>query len=128
MLGGMIRYGQSKLGDVLLASELARRHPNITSVSVTPGIVNTDLVKTMGAVHRGIAWLSATLAQGGFMTPEDGAKSLLWCVTAPTSKIKSGEFYEPIGELSKLTTKYSRDPNLAKRLWAWTDAELQSWK
>ncbi|KAK4238696.1 hypothetical protein C8A03DRAFT_33296 [Achaetomium macrosporum] len=127
VIGGMIRYGQSKLADVLLARELARRYPAILSVSVTPGIVGTDLVNNLSLFHRSVAKLSAYLGQGGLIKPEDGAKSQLWCVGAPRSKIKSGEFYEPIGVLSKISTKYSTDMGLARRLWEWTDTELEKW-
>ena len=35
------RYGHSKLANVLHARELAKRYPNIISVSVHPGTVKT---------------------------------------------------------------------------------------
>ena len=37
------RYGQSKLADILLAKGMAKRYPQITSVSVHPGLVRTEL-------------------------------------------------------------------------------------
>lgn len=127
IIAGLVRYGQSKLADMLLARELARRYPAILSVSVTPGIVATDLVNNQSTFHRGLAKLSAYLGQGGLIKPEDGAKSQLWCVGAPRNKVKAGEFYEPVGVLSKASTKYSTDMDLAKRLWEWTDTELEKW-
>ncbi|KAK4097265.1 retinol dehydrogenase 11 [Parathielavia hyrcaniae] len=127
LLGPLVRYGQSKLADVLLARELARRYPSILSVSVTPGIVATDLVNNLGAFHRGLAKLAALLRQGGLMTPDDGAKGLLWCVDASRGEIRAGEFYEPVGVHSKVATKRSGDMDLAKRLWEWTNVELEKW-
>ena len=39
------RYGQSKLANILFAKELAKRYPTITSISVHPGIIKTDVSK-----------------------------------------------------------------------------------
>jgi NAD(P)-dependent dehydrogenase (short-subunit alcohol dehydrogenase family) len=41
-------YGQSKLANILYAAELARRLPQITSVSVHPGVMMTGLVTGLG--------------------------------------------------------------------------------
>lgn len=40
--GTYYRYGQSKLANILTAAELAKRYPQITAVSVHPGIVDTQ--------------------------------------------------------------------------------------
>ncbi|KAF2177174.1 NAD(P)-binding protein, partial [Zopfia rhizophila CBS 207.26] len=37
------RYGQSKLSNILFTRELAQRYPQITSVSIHPGVILTDL-------------------------------------------------------------------------------------
>ncbi|KAL5607000.1 hypothetical protein FOBRF1_007497 [Fusarium oxysporum] len=37
------RYGQSKLGNILYARELTKRHPQIKAVSVHPGMVKANL-------------------------------------------------------------------------------------
>ena len=37
------RYGASKAANIMFAAELARRHPQLTSVSLHPGIIMTDL-------------------------------------------------------------------------------------
>ncbi|TGJ85131.1 hypothetical protein E0Z10_g3640 [Xylaria hypoxylon] len=127
VLGGMMRYGQSKLAAVLYARELARHHPDILSVSVTPGIVGTELVSKQNAFHRTTIWLSAKFTQGSIFTPEEAPASQLWCACGPRSEIKQGAFYEPVGVLSKTTTKYTKDDVLAKKLWEWTEAELKKW-
>ena len=66
------RYGQSKLGNILLANELARRHPQIMSNSVHPGVIKTELVRGMGNtygsfVHSIANNLSALNAYAGIM-------------------------------------------------------------
>ena len=40
------RYGQSKLANILFTKELAKRYPSITSVSVHPGVIKTDVSGT----------------------------------------------------------------------------------
>ncbi|KAI0506898.1 oxidoreductase [Xylaria bambusicola] len=127
VLGGMMRYGQSKLAAVLYAQELARRHPNIISVSVTPGIVSTELVSKQNAFHRSTIWLSAKITQGRIYSPKEAPASQLWCAVGPRNEIKQGAFYEPVGILSKITTKYTQDEDLAWRLWDWTQSELKQW-
>ncbi|KAI0163979.1 retinol dehydrogenase 11 [Xylariaceae sp. FL1272] len=125
--GGMLRYGQSKLASILYAQELGRRHPSVCSTSVTPGIVDTDLVAEQSTIQRGVIWLAAKVLQGGMFTPEQGAASELWCAFGPRKDIVQGAYYEPVGKVSKISTQYSRDKELASRLWNWTDEELKSW-
>ncbi|KAK3388017.1 oxidoreductase [Podospora didyma] len=128
VFGGFVRYGQSKLADLLLASELAKRYPQFTSVSVTPGIVGTDLVKRQSGFHRAHICLAAKVGgQGGLIKPEDAAWSTLWCVGAPRDEIKNGAFYEPVGVLSKVETKFTKDAELSRKLWEWTEKELEKW-
>ncbi|KAF3760418.1 hypothetical protein M406DRAFT_358633 [Cryphonectria parasitica EP155] len=127
LMGGIMRYGQSKLADLLLARELAERYPAILSVSVTPGMVATGLVRNHSAFKVGFSWLSAQLTQGGYIKTEEGAYSQLWCVAAPRDKIVPGVLYEPVGLLSKMSSKHSTDKNISKKLWEWTDAELKKW-
>jgi len=49
-LGTKRLYGQSKLGNILFSKELARRYggEGIVSISLHPGIINTDLVRHTG--------------------------------------------------------------------------------
>lgn len=41
------RYGQSKLAQVLYATQLARRHPTVPSIAIHPGVVATDLTSKL---------------------------------------------------------------------------------
>ncbi|KUI59689.1 hypothetical protein VP1G_06909 [Cytospora mali] len=127
VMGGIMRYGQSKLADLLLAKELARRYPAITTVAVTPGMVQTDLVRKQTGIRYGITWLSAYLTQGGFIETDRGAYSQLWCVATPKEKLVPGALYEPVGVLSKMSSKHSKDEKLSAQLWEWTDAGLKKW-
>ncbi|KAJ3468131.1 hypothetical protein MRS44_002196 [Fusarium solani] len=46
------RYGQSKFANIVFARELHRRHPEITSVVVHPGVIATGLVTELGFWKR----------------------------------------------------------------------------
>ncbi|KAF9894896.1 hypothetical protein FE257_004518 [Aspergillus nanangensis] len=119
--GGWIRYGQSKLANVLYARELARRYPSITSVSVHPGVVGTGLVENLGWANRAFVYVTNL---GKLMEAEQGAYNQLWASTVPKEKLKNGQFYEPVGILSSKLDKASKDDALAKQLWEWTDKAL----
>ncbi|KAK5657387.1 hypothetical protein OQA88_2957 [Cercophora sp. LCS_1] len=124
MLGRWIRYGQSKFANMVYARELAARYPKILSLSLTPGVVTTGLVTNLGLVDKAMVYLPN---MGRMKTPEEGTHNTLWAVSAPREKIKSGAYYEPVGELSNSSTKDSKDPQLGGKLWEWTEAELKPW-
>jgi NAD(P)-dependent dehydrogenase (short-subunit alcohol dehydrogenase family) len=135
-------YGQSKLANLLYPVELARRYPSVTSVSVHPGVVNTGGFSSLGWWDR---FILTALNFNNFMTPEEGSRNALWSITAPLyrdqkstdneSTIKderirrkgfvvNGAYYEPVGVPGKHMRK-STDEDLAKRLWEWTEKELE---
>ncbi|KAJ6485936.1 oxidoreductase [Mycena sanguinolenta] len=118
-----MRYGQSKLANILYASELAKRYPQITSISIHPGVVQTNLLNTQTAFVRALSWMSQSFSA---LTPEQGAYNSLWAATADKAKIVNGEFYEPVGVPGGHARK-SRDQKLAKQLWDWTEKELDGY-
>ncbi|EFQ96999.1 retinol dehydrogenase 11 [Nannizzia gypsea CBS 118893] len=124
VFGGWIRYGQSKLANLLYASELARRYPAITSISLTPGVVNTGLVGNLGYFNRAFVWVTNF---GHLMKPEEGVCNQLWASTVDKEILKNGRFYEPVGVLSTKLDKASQDTALAKKLWDWTEQALQAY-
>jgi NAD(P)-dependent dehydrogenase (short-subunit alcohol dehydrogenase family) len=89
-LGPWRRYGQSKLANILYAAELARQHPQLTCVSVHPGVVATDLVNTLGVrdklmVYAGNKWK--------LNTESEGVLNQLWAATtADRAKLVNGAF------------------------------------
>lgn len=123
LLGPWIRYGQSKLANLLYARELARRYPVLTSISVTPGVVNTGLVGNLGWFNRAFVW---TTNLGHLMKAEEGAYNQLWAASVPKEGLQNGSFYEPVGVTSKLD-KAAKDEVLAKKLWEWTDEAIKAY-
>ncbi|KAF2104586.1 retinol dehydrogenase 14 [Rhizodiscina lignyota] len=126
-LGGMIpgprwsRYGQSKLANLLYAQELAKRYPQITSVSVHPGFVMTGLYDNVNFLIR----LPALISSIGRTVPVDqGHYNQVWATTCRKSDIINGQYYEPVGVVGKDISKAAQDKQLAERLWDWTQEEL----
>ncbi|KAK1219032.1 short-chain alcohol dehydrogenase [Marasmius sp. AFHP31] len=119
----MTRYCQSKLANALYASELARRYPNITSVSVHPGIVNTALTDSSTWFTRAFLFVWTSWRQ---VTPEEGAYNQVWASTVDRTIIKNGAYYDPVGVLST-PGKDAQDEGLAKKLWEWTEEELKKY-
>ena len=121
MLGPWLRYGQSKLANLLYARELAARYPSITSFAIHPGVVKTSLVTDLTWSQKMLVFLPNI---GQMLTPEQGTYNLLWAITAKKEKIKSGGFYVPVGILSQDKTKASEDLELRKTLWEWTEQQF----
>ncbi|KAL5598152.1 hypothetical protein FOBRF1_011945 [Fusarium oxysporum] len=124
-MGTITRYGQSKLANALFAKELARRYPQLTTASLQPGLVTTNLANTMSDnswIMR-LAWKLTTLFIG--VDVPTGTLNQLW---ASTSKdVVSGTYYEPIGRTG-LGKPHTNDRALAAKLWDWTEKELEGEK
>ncbi|PQE26438.1 oxidoreductase short-chain dehydrogenase reductase family protein [Rutstroemia sp. NJR-2017a BBW] len=121
VLGPWLRYGQSKLANLLYARELAERYPNILAFAIHPGVVKTTLVTDLTWSQKLLVYLPNI---GQMLTPEQGTFNLLWAVTAGKEGINSGGFYVPVGKLSDEKTEASENPKLRKELWEWTEKEL----
>lgn len=119
-------YAQSKLANVLHARELARRHPNILSVSIHPGRVETNLSNVIfeannfnGKFQRFFDFVA------GPMNVQQGALTQIWAATWNRDEVKNGAYYTPVGK-ENAGAKLSQDVELAKKLWDWTENELES--
>ncbi|EXJ76001.1 uncharacterized protein A1O5_00509 [Cladophialophora psammophila CBS 110553] len=117
-------YGQSKLANVLHARELARRYPEILSTSIHPGRVETNLTNVMldqnsffGRFQKFFDYMA------GALPVQQGTLTQLWAATWTRQEVKNGAYYVPVGKES-LGSKKSRDTELAKKLWEWTESEL----
>ncbi|KAF2790350.1 NAD(P)-binding protein [Melanomma pulvis-pyrius CBS 109.77] len=119
---GIQKYDQSKLANALYPIALTTKFKQFTTVSVHPGAVGTGLFTT-GA--KGGGWMVKLLARLEpwiSVSAEEGAKNQLWASTA--EGVEGGRYYEPVG-LSGKEGKYLKDEALIKRLWDWTEKELQ---
>jgi NAD(P)-dependent dehydrogenase (short-subunit alcohol dehydrogenase family) len=123
ILGRWVRYGQSKLANIVYAAELARRYPSITCLSVHPGIVSTELVGNLNMVDKALVYVP-TLGQ--MLTPEEGVHSQLYVAAgAEKTDLVNGGFYMPVGVLSNSKLdKAAKSEKLATELWDWTETAL----
>jgi len=124
------RYGQSKLADILLAKGMAKRYPDIMSVSVHPGLVKTELGpraerSVMLTLLQPLRWTPL------YQSPEKGAHNLLWAATTAKENLEGGKYYEPVGKTPGEVNSYSgvaeisADERLTDQLWEWTEKELE---
>ena len=118
------RYGQSKLANILFTTELARRHPTITSVAVHPGVVNTDLMNSYNDSNTVVKYVHGMFSGLVFKDIPTGTKNQLWACTVAREKLHSGAYYVPVGKRNA-GTKQARDAELAKQLWEWSEKEVQ---
>lgn len=116
------RYGQSKLANVQYPAELARRYPSITSVSLHPGTVNTDIIGRLKPDEKELVYQMNKV----IVEPAEGVYNTCWCATTNKSAIKNGELYLPVGQVGE-RSKESSDPELCEKLWVWTQNELESY-
>ncbi len=120
---GVSEYAVSKLANVLFTKELARRlaGTGVTTYALHPGVVATD-------VWRRVPWGVRNVIKLFMKSPTDGAKTTLYCATAPELAKESGRYYESSKE--KKPSTLSEDTALAAELWRrseeWTSAQAKA--
>ncbi|KAF7562948.1 hypothetical protein G7046_g1195 [Stylonectria norvegica] len=124
-MGSWGRYGQSKLANILFANELGRRYPKITSASIHPGVVRTELVTSLGFLNGLLVTAGRIFGGAGkLQTPEQGCYNTVWGATSPDLRSKLAEdkvtYFEPVGKAMP-GNALCADRNLAKELWEWTE-------
>ncbi len=108
---GMREYGVSKLCNVLFSAELGRREPRVTTASLHPGVVASE-------IWPRLPWPARQLLTRRMLTIEQGAQTSLYCATAPEIAGDSGKYYDKCqpGEPSQVATA-----DLAAQLWKYSD-------
>ncbi|KAI1618519.1 hypothetical protein EDD37DRAFT_561160 [Exophiala viscosa] len=120
-----VRYGQSKLANVLFSRELARRYPQILTTAVHPGRVATPLLDQMFATKSFTTYFQKSFdALAGVLTPVQGAYTSLFAATWKRDEVQNGAYYAPFGKLNA-GSKPSQDVELAKSLWDYTEEEIK---
>lgn len=120
--GPWVRYGYSKLANILYTQELAAHYSDIKCVAVHPGLVSTDLYLPNQQTNF-ILRYGMKLLGGLRVSVATGAFNQLWAATAPD--IVSGKYYTPVGAESA-GSPCAQDSKLAHELWEWTQSELKS--
>jgi len=115
------RYGQSKLGNILLTNELKRRYGDrgLYALSAHPGSVDTELVRgpleSYGSFLWPITWVTQKMTA---LTVQNGAITQLYCATSPeiVSKELNGKYFVPYAKVNQ-GSENARNEELGKKLW-----------
>jgi WW domain-containing oxidoreductase len=114
-------YGQSKLANLLTAVSLSKRleGTNATANAVHPGIIRTNLGRSMGGVQGLLfnnpisGWVVGKL-MGSKSIPQ-GAATQCYVATAPDLANVSGKYFSDSNE--ERPSRCAQDEALAEKLW-----------
>jgi len=106
---GLRQYANTKLFNLLMVRELARRHPAdaLAANAMHPGVVGTALLLDGFAPLR--------LLKPFMRTAERGARTAVWLASAPEVEGTTGGYFKD--ERPAPSSAASRDPEAARRLW-----------
>jgi NAD(P)-dependent dehydrogenase (short-subunit alcohol dehydrogenase family) len=109
-LTGIREYAVSKLANVLFSAELSRQlqGSNVSTYALHPGVVDTRIWRSVPALLRPLIKLR------GLLTPEQGARTSLYCALA-CPQTESGFYYADARRC--LPSALAQDESLARELW-----------
>lgn len=117
------RYGASKAANILFAAELARRQPKISSVSLHPGMIKSDLWAPSNESNFLLRYGTALFAPLMFVDVATGTLNSLWLAAgAEKSELVNGSYYTPVGKARN--NKLASNADAGRQLWEWTEKEL----
>lgn len=119
------RYGASKAANAVMATELARRYPQITSVSLHPGVVPSQLWQFTVETNLVIRYLYP-IAKKFLVSEREGAFTHMFLTGADKSKLKNGAYYVPVGLASR--NYFVERPIYGKTLWEWAGKEIEKFE
>lgn len=110
---GFRAYGRSKLANILFTHELARRleGTGVTANALHPGVVSTGFNKNNGLLMR----LGMTVIRPFLITPEKGARTIVYLASSPAVESVSGEYF--VNCTATRSSPVSYDEDAARRLW-----------
>lgn len=115
-----VRYGQSKLANILFTRSLLKRYGDKMIVaSVHPGFVRTALMRGMAKNSTFVNWFGDLFQRILAITPVQGALTTLYTATEDIKK-DNGSYYAAIASLEE-PTALARDEELAEKLWNYTE-------
>jgi NAD(P)-dependent dehydrogenase (short-subunit alcohol dehydrogenase family) len=106
-------YGRSKLANLLFTYELARRleGTGVTVNAVHPGVVASRFATNNGRLAR----LLRPLARPFMLSPEQGARTVVYLATSPEVEGVTGQYF--VRERPRRSSAASYDRAAAERLW-----------
>ncbi|KAM4718168.1 retinol dehydrogenase 12, like [Anableps anableps] len=106
-------YAQSKLANVLFTHSLAKRleGTGVTTYSLHPGIVQTDLWRHLSAPERFFIKIARPFTKDSVQ----GAQTTIYCAVEPSLEKESGGYYSDCAPAS--CSAAGKDDELAEKLW-----------
>ena len=121
MQGGILKYGQSKAANILLAKETGSRYgkDNIISLAVHPGLIKSSLQRDFNFIFtlfmRIFAW-----------DPRYGPINTLFASTSPViNETWNGAYIVPWTRRGALQNENAFNGPLQKRLWEYLERETE---
>lgn len=111
-------YGRSKTANILFTTHLASllKDRGITSYSLHPGLVRTDLGRELeGTVSSRCFRALWGCFRVRLLTPEEGARTSVYCCLEPSIVSRSGQYYSDCKE--KPPRSFACDASAAEHLW-----------
>lgn len=107
-------YGQSKLANLLMSNELARRleGSKATSNAIHPGIIMTPLMRNLGDFRNSLTKLASWPFSRNV---QQGAATQCYVATSPGLEGVSGQYFSDCNPATK--SFHGRNSELARRLW-----------
>ncbi|HEX6910397.1 MAG TPA: SDR family NAD(P)-dependent oxidoreductase [Longimicrobium sp.] len=106
---GLRQYSNTKLYNLLMTRELARRHDpaQLVANAMHPGVVGTALLLN--------GFRPLKLLKPFMRTPEQGARTAVWLASSPQAGRVTGEYFKD--ERPARSSELSRDVAAARQLW-----------
>ena len=107
-------YGQSKLANLLMSNELARRLESCpaSSNAIHPGIIMTPLMRNLGNIRTTLSKLTSWPFSRNV---QQGAATQCYVATAPALEGVSGHYFANCNPAT--VSFHGKNPDLARRLW-----------
>ncbi|KAK0760509.1 hypothetical protein N5P37_006703 [Trichoderma harzianum] len=121
--GRTMRYMQSKAGNAILAAEMAKLHPDITSCAFNPGAIRTDIARHAPWFLQAFHNLMAHPVRFGALTE-------LYAGFSDEVAKKNGCFVVPFGQIGSTVPKVEAgiaERNTGKRLWDLCDEHVRDY-
>lgn len=113
---GLATYAATKLANILFTRELAHRPEaaGVAAHAMHPGVVATEILLGSFPPLR--------LLKGRMLTPEEGARTVVYLATAPEAGTRTGEYWQD--ERPRDPAPAAQDELLARALWEWSETAV----
>ncbi|KAJ7031133.1 NAD-P-binding protein [Mycena alexandri] len=121
-LGSIKLYNQSKLGNVVVSAELARRYGDqgLVSTSLNPGNLKTEIARHWTSPGQKLMKLLAHLI---VYPAQMGALTQLYAGTSPEGANLNGKYLVPWARIGT-PSQVSQDEEVGKKLWTWLEEQV----